>query len=209
MAPSGLFKILDQSVDARFNDDKNRPVLAQTFKQLSNDALVTIAVNHLKSKGSDCEDVGDPNRNDGQANCNQTRTRAAEALGDWLATDPTGSGDPDVLIIGDVNAYTMEDPLMALEAAGYVNVTATLGDTPSYSFVFRGASGALDHALASESLAAQVTAAFDWHVNADEPRLTDYNLEGDRDPTWFDGDTPYRSSDHDPLVVGLQLTVVD
>lgn len=207
VAPSGNFAVLDQAVDERFNNDKNRPVLAQTFRQLTNGALVTIAVNHLKSKGSDCEDIGDPNRNDGQGNCNLTRTRAAAAMGDWLATDPTGSGDPDVLIIGDLNAYTMEDPLTALGDAGYVNVTATLGDSPSYSFVFRGASGALDHALASESLASQVTGAFDWHVNADEPRLTDYNLEGDRDPAWFDGDLPYRSSDHDPLVVGLQLTV--
>ena len=207
VAPSGRFEILDRSVDARFNDDKNRPVLAQTFRQFSNGALFTIAVNHLKSKGSDCDDLGDPNRNDGQGNCNLTRTRAAQAMGEWLASDPTGSGDPDVLIVGDINAYTMEDPLVALDEAGYVNLAATLADTQSYSFVFRGASGALDHALASESLAAQVTAAFDWHVNADEPRLTDYNLEGDRDPNWFSGDTPYRSSDHDPVVVGLQLTV--
>lgn len=207
VAPSGSFAVLDQAVDERFNDDKNRPVLAQTFRQLTNDALVTIAVNHLKSKGSDCEDVGDPNRNDGQGNCNVTRTRAAEAMGDWLAADPTGSGDPDVLIIGDLNAYTMEDPLSALADSGYVNMTATRADAQNYSFVFRGASGALDHALASESLATQVTEAFDWHVNADEPRLTDYNLEGDRDPAWFDSDSPYRSSDHDPLVVGLQLTV--
>nr|MDJ0760963.1 endonuclease/exonuclease/phosphatase [Woeseiaceae bacterium] len=163
-------------------------------------------VNHLKSKGSDCDDVGDPNRNDGQGNCNLTRTAAAQAMGEWLAGDPTGSGDGDVLIVGDVNAYTMEDPLTALADAGYVNLTATLQNAESYSFVFRGESGALDHALANESLAAQVTGALDWHVNADEPRLVDYNLEGDRDPAWFDGDSPYRSSDHDPLIIGLQLT---
>ncbi|MDJ0917947.1 MAG: ExeM/NucH family extracellular endonuclease [Woeseiaceae bacterium] len=206
VAPSGDFAILDQSVDARFIDRKNRPVLAQTFRQLSNDAQFTIAVNHLKSKGSDCDDVGDPNRNDGQGNCSLTRTGAAQAMGEWLAGDPTGSGDGDVLIVGDINAYTMEDPLTALADAGYVNLTATLQEAESYSFVFRGASGALDHALANESLAAQVTGALDWHVNADEPRLIDYNLEGDRDPAWFDGDEPYRSSDHDPLVIGLQLT---
>ena len=206
VAPSGDFAVLDQSVDARFIDRKNRPVLAQAFRQLSNDALFTMAVNHLKSKGSDCDDVGDPNRNDGQGNCNLTRTAAAQAMGEWLAGDPTGSGDGDVLIVGDVNAYTMEDPLTALADAGYVNLTATLQNAESYSFVFRGESGALDHALANESLAAQVTGALDWHVNADEPRLVDYNLEGDRDPAWFDGDSPYRSSDHDPLIIGLQLT---
>ena len=206
VSPSGDFAILDQSVDARFIDRKNRPVLAQTFRQESNGALFTIAVNHLKSKGSDCDDVDDPNLDDGQGNCNLTRTGAARAMGEWLATDPTGSGDSDVLIVGDINAYTMEDPLTALAEVGYVNLTASLNNSESYSFVFRGASGALDHALASESLAAQVTGALDWHVNADEPRLTDYNQEGNRDPDWFDGDTPFRSSDHDPLVVGLQLT---
>lgn len=64
-------------------------------------------VNHLKSKGSACDDVGDPDLGDGQGNCNGTRTMAAEALVDWLATDPTGSNDPDILILGDMNAYAM------------------------------------------------------------------------------------------------------
>jgi predicted extracellular nuclease len=65
---------------------------------------LTVAVNHLKSKGSDCNDVGDPDVGDGQGNCNQTRTSAAQALVDWLATDPAGSGDPD-LVVGDPNSY--------------------------------------------------------------------------------------------------------
>ena len=51
-------------------------------------------MNHLKSKGSACADIGDPDTGDGQGNCNLTRKAAAEALVDWLATDPTGSGDP-------------------------------------------------------------------------------------------------------------------
>jgi uncharacterized protein len=75
-------------------------------------------VNHLKSKGSDCNAVGDPDTGDGQGNCNGTRTDAAEALVDWLATDPTGSGDPDVLVIGDMNAYAKEDPIAVFEGAG-------------------------------------------------------------------------------------------
>ena len=70
-----------------------------------------MAVNHLKSKGSPCDDVGDPDPGDGAGNCNLTRTGAAEALVDWLAGDPTGSGDPDFLIIGDLNSYDKEDPI--------------------------------------------------------------------------------------------------
>jgi uncharacterized protein len=104
-------QVLDSTVDPRFIDTKSRPALAQTFQDLSTGGRFTVVVNHLKSKGSDCNDVGDPDMGDGQGNCNGTRTLAAEALVDWLATDPTGSGDPDFLIIGDLNSYAMEDPI--------------------------------------------------------------------------------------------------
>ncbi|MEM1174572.1 MAG: ExeM/NucH family extracellular endonuclease [Pseudomonadota bacterium] len=202
----GNFAVLDSSVDARFIDNRNRPVLAQTFAQASNNAKVTVAVNHLKSKGSDCDDLGDPNLNDGQGNCNRTRTNAAAAMVDWLAGDPTGSGDSDALIIGDLNAYSREDPATTITAAGYTNLVEAANGGQSYSFVFRGNAGSLDHAFANASLASQVTGAVDWHINADEWRLTDYNEEGNRDAAWFDGSQPFRSSDHDPLLVGLELT---
>ena len=203
---AGPSAILDSTVDSRFNDARNRPALAQTFTQVSDDARLTVVVNHLKSKGSDCVADGDPNLGDGQGNCNATRKSAATAIADWLATDPTSSGDPDFLIIGDLNAYLLEDPLAALRNAGFVNLGEAAAGTDAYSFVFDGQSGALDHALASASLEAQVAAAIDWHINADEPRVLDYNLKSGRDPDLFDGDTPYRASDHDPLVIGLDLT---
>ena len=85
----GPHAILDSSVDSQFDDNRNRPALAQTFSQRSNDARLTVVVNHLKSKGSSCVKDGDPNRRDGQGNCNQTRRNAAIAIADWLQTDPT------------------------------------------------------------------------------------------------------------------------
>ncbi|MDH3861405.1 MAG: ExeM/NucH family extracellular endonuclease, partial [Gammaproteobacteria bacterium] len=204
VSPSGDFALLDRSVDSRFNDARNRPALAQTFSVDATTAKLTIVVNHLKSKGSSCESDGDPNLGDGQGNCNLTRTSAAAALADWIATDPTGSGDTDVLIIGDLNAYTLEDPLAAFENAG---LTSLLGDEKNpYSFLFDAQSGALDHAVVSASLLPQVVEAIEWHINADEPPLLDYNLEYGRDPALFDGSTPYRASDHDPVVIGLDLT---
>lgn len=202
---SGSFAVLDSSVDARFNDSRNRPVLAQTFSQNSNGARITIAVIHLKSKGSPCDEIGDPDTGDGQGNCNQTRTAAAIAMADWLATDPTSSGDADVLVIGDSNSYYLEDPMTALDDAGFVNLVESSAGQDSYSFLFAGQVGALDHALASPSLVDQVAGIAEWHINADEPPLLDYNLEFDRDPGMFDGTTPYRSSDHDPLIIGLDL----
>gem|GEM_PF-2503315 len=102
--PSGLPAVLDSSVDQAFIDSRNRPALAQTFEEIASGALLTVAVNHFKSKGSACDDIGDTDAGDGQGNCNGTRTSAAIALANWLASDPTGSGDADFLILGDLNA---------------------------------------------------------------------------------------------------------
>jgi predicted extracellular nuclease len=199
----GKHALLDSSSDSRFNDDRNRPALAQTFRLEDNGSLLTVIVNHLKSKGSSCEADGDPNIEDGQGNCNRTRSDAAAAIADWITKDPTQSGDPDFLVIGDLNAYTMEDPLRALQDAGLVNLIE--GRVNPYSIVYDKQAGALDHALATPTLVPQVADAIEWHINADEPRLLDYNLEHGRDPGLFDGDLPYRASDHDPVVIGIDL----
>jgi predicted extracellular nuclease len=207
VAPVGAHAILDSTVDPNFIDTLNRPVLAQTFVENGSGERFTVAVNHLKSKGSDCNAVGDSDTGDGQGNCNVTRTRAATALVSWLAGDPTASGDSDFLIIGDLNSYAMEDPITAIQAGGFVNLIESFAGADAYSFVFQGQSGYLDHALASPSLAAQATGAGEWHVNADEPIALDYNVEfksANHVTTLYDAG-PYRSSDHDPLVVGLNL----
>lgn len=204
VSTSGSFAILDRSVDSRYNDARNRPALAQTFSADATGAVLTVVVNHFKSKGSSCESDGDPNLGDGQGNCNTTRANAAAALADWVGTDPTGSSDTDFLVIGDLNAYTREDPLGTFESAGFTSLLDSASDP--YSFVFDGQAGALDHALATSSLAPQVAETLIWHVNADEPPLLDYNLEFGRDPALFDASSPYRASDHDPIIIGLDLT---
>jgi predicted extracellular nuclease len=176
VTPVGSYQILDATDDPRFLDTKSRPVLVQTFQEIATGAKFTVAVNHLKSKGSDCNDVGDPDSGDGQGNCNGTRTQAARALVDWLATDPTGSHDPDYLIIGDLNSYAQEDPIDAIKAGAddtagtsddFVNLVSRYVGTYAYSYVFDGQSGYLDHALASPSLAAQITGTTEWHINAE------------------------------------------
>ena len=117
------------------------------------------------------------------------------------------SGDADALLLGDLNAYLFEDPLTALKAAGYVSLLEERIGDAAYSFAFDGQRGSLDHALASPSLAPQVAGVAEWSINADEPQLLDYNLEAPRDPDLFDASVPYRSSDHDPLIVGLDLDI--
>ncbi|MCP5099744.1 MAG: hypothetical protein GY943_29675, partial [Chloroflexi bacterium] len=192
--------ILDESVDPTFLDDFNRPALAQTFAQYGNGGTFTAVVNHLKSKGSDCDDIGDFDIGDGQGNCNITRTTAATALANWLATDPTGSGDADFLIMGDLNAYAMEDPIMSLTGAGYTNLVDAFNG--EYSYQFFGQSGYLDHALSNAALTSQVTGVAPWHINGDEPSALNYN--DFNQPDLYNAD-PYRASDHDPIMIGLNL----
>jgi uncharacterized protein len=205
----GKTAILDSSIDPQFIDTKNRPALAQSFRANSNRAIATVAVNHLKSKGSDCNDVGDIDIGDGQGNCNITRTQAATALVNWLSTHPTGVNDRDYLIIGDLNAYAKENPISAIINAGYIDLIKQFGGDAAYSYVFDGQAGYLDHGLASNALTPQVLYAADWHINADEPISLDYNTEfksAAQIANFYSADA-YRSSDHDPLVVSLKLII--
>lgn len=204
---------LDQStIDHVFNGaNTNRAAVAVTFEEVATGGDFTAVVNHFKSKGdSDNAATGaDDDILDGAAAWNQQRTLAAEALRDWMATNPTGSADADVMILGDLNAYAKEDPIDVLVDAGYTDLGAD-----GYSYVFDGQTGSLDHILTNGSLTSQVTGVGQWHINADEADAIDYqlNLSGsagsapERDADIFDADVAARVSDHDPIVVGLDLT---
>lgn len=191
-------------------DYSNRAPIAQSFKSLSTDEVFTVSVAHLKSKGS-CGDDNNDDLGDGQGCWNEIRTEAADAFTDWLDNKPTGVDDEDIILVGDMNAYAMEDPIRKFDEKGYKNVVAELdGDTLSYSYSFSGRAGSLDHALATESLLSKVVAANDWHINADEPIVLDYNLEfkseGHQSTLYAEG--PYRASDHDPVIVDIKSEVV-
>lgn len=196
--PVGGFEALD------FQDGRNRPSLAQTFRHKASGELITVDVNHLKSKGSACD--GDPDLGDGQGNCNLTRVGAAEAIADWLATDPTGQGAARTVVIGDLNSYDHEDPIRTFADAGFADQVKRFGGEEAYTYVFDGGLGYLDHALANPAAAADIVGTAAWHINADESDLFDYTM-GFKAPSeqalW--APDPYRSSDHDPVIVGLQL----
>ncbi len=203
----GLFQLTGGVVQGR-----SRPALAQSFKQVSNGENFTVVSNHLKSKGSGCTDnispVGpDPDAGDGQGNCNLTRKQAAIEEASWLLTYPTGIVDSDILVLGDMNSYAKEDPIVAFENAGFINLIAQRIGTKAYSYVFSAQSGYLDHALATSTMSAQVTGITEYHNNADEPTVLDYNTDF-KTPnlvaSLFAPDQ-YRASDHDPIVIGLNL----
>jgi predicted extracellular nuclease len=189
-------------VNAGDNFPRNRPALAQAFEEFGTGARFVYVVNHFKSKGSACNA---PDANDGQGNCNAVRVSAASQLSAWLAADPTGTGDPDVLIAGDLNAYRREDPIVILEQTGYQNLVPQSGGGPSY--VFQGQWGSLDHALASTTLRPQIARAWEWAINADEPIALDYNVE-ERAAALLPSlcaPNEFRMADHNPVLVDLAL----
>jgi uncharacterized repeat protein (TIGR01451 family) len=179
----------------------SRPPLAQTFRLTANGGELTVVVNHFKSKG--CDGAVGLELDYGQGCFNHRRVLQAQALLAFINSLKASRGDPDVLAIGDYNAYGAEDPIQTLVAGGLSNLALAVPATDRYSYVFDGQSGYLDHALATASLASQVGGMAFWHINADEPAVLDYNLEFKTQDLYTP--TPYRSSDHDPAVVGIRL----
>lgn len=188
--------------------DGRRPPLAQTFEDLATGETFTVVVNHFKSKGCGGATGVNADQGDGQGCWNAERVQASETLIEWLASDPTDSGDSDILIIGDLNAYALEEPIVTVQEAGYVNLIREFEGEDAYSYVFFGQAGYLDHALASDSLFPQVTGVSTWSINADEPRFLDYNVEfkSDAQVESLYEPSPFRSSDHDPIIIGLDLS---
>ncbi|MFC1996176.1 ExeM/NucH family extracellular endonuclease [Chloroflexota bacterium] len=193
--------------DPAFTDPNNlgsqqsRPAIAQTFQANSDGALFTPIVNHLKSKGSPCgEGDDDPE----QGSCNVTRTLGAEYLVGTAVPDvQLASGDLDVAIIGDLNAYAMEDPIRALTDGGLTNLVKAFNGDYAYSYTFDGMVGYLDHSLSTANLLGQATGTTIWHINTDEPAVIDY--ENYYNPDGYYSPDAYRASDHDPVIVGLDL----
>jgi hypothetical protein len=213
VTPIGSFAVLDSSFDPLFLDNYNRPVLAATFMDNLSEEAFTVAVNHLKSKGSDCNAVGDPDLGDGAGNCNITRTNAAMVEVDWLASDPTGTGVDNFILIGDLNSYDKEDPVDAIKAGpddtfgtgdDFFDMLFEIQGEAAYSYVFDGQIGYLDYALANANFAQYIDDVNVWHINADEPDLINYDtsFKKDAQDAIYAPDA-YRSSDHDPVVISL------
>ena len=212
VAPIGDVAILDS--DAFLNPNgypdgaKNRAAVASSFVDKANGAVFSVVVNHLKSKGSSCA-PGDDHPLAGS--CNDTRTKAAQVLADWLGTNPTAVDDSDWMIIGDLNSYDKEDPISLLTDAGYTDLIAQHVGEYAYSYVFGAEFGYLDYVMSSASLTPQVSGATEWHINSDEPDVFDYDMsfKPDYQDNLFDATTPFRASDHDAALVGLELSGPD
>ena len=177
--------------------ERSRSPLAQAFVRGTGKPFVVVA-NHLKSKGCSEATGLDADQKDGAGCWNALRLDSAQRLDAWLKTDPTRTRSDRVVMLGDFNAYAMEAPVRWLrDDAGWVDAFKQAGIEQPYSYVYSGLTGRLDHALLSPSLAKQLRGAAEWHINADEQDAQGY---ADGDPA-----VPFRSSDHDPLLLGFDL----
>nr|WP_174506159.1 ExeM/NucH family extracellular endonuclease [Acinetobacter sp. Marseille-Q1620] len=205
-----------------YNDatEKNRVTMAQSFQPVAGGKVFTVVPNHLKSKGSCPADKKDINadQGDGQGCWNPVRVTAVEGLIQWMAKKPTGVNASNALFIGDMNSYAKEEPILAFEKANYkvlLNDEKIGQGKSAYSYVFgvvsdlngNGGAGNLDHAIADANLYPSVKRTFAWHINADEPTVLDYNEEykTNEQKISFYSEDAFRSSDHDPVIVDLDL----
>jgi predicted extracellular nuclease len=170
---------------------------AQTFVK-DGDAFTVIA-NHFKSKSPGSPTGDNVDAGDGQGEWNGDRVRQAASVAAFARSIADRTGDRDVVLMGDLNAYTQEDPIEELRGAGFVDLGERF-DEGRYSYVFDDASGSLDHAMATAELTAKVTDLAHWNINSVESFA--YQYVGD--PALY-APHQYRSSDHDPIVFGIDL----
>ena len=184
----------------------SRPTLGQVFA-MPNGKRFSVVVNHFKSKGS-CPTDGSANtdQGDGQGCWNALRVQQAQRLvGSFIPRVQAAASDTDVIALGDFNAYGAEDPIHTMVTAGMVSEVERFArphGTP-YSFVFDSESGYLDNTLTTASASTKVTGVSEWRINADEPSVIDYNTEFKAQDLY--SVSPYRASDHDPVMIGLNL----
>ncbi|WP_197060965.1 ExeM/NucH family extracellular endonuclease [Microbacterium mangrovi] len=188
-----------------------RQPLAQAFKRANArdaDAFLVVA-NHWKSKGSgtplydgDLQDTSSPAKDQGAFNA--TRVREAEDTVAFANGVAAGLGTERIFLLGDLNAYTHEDPLEKLYSAGYTDLgSAFAPDEHTYSY--NGLQGSLDHVLANAAALKMVTGGDIWQINAQESVAYNYSRFNYNAAQLFDAGDPFAASDHDPEVIGLTL----
>ncbi len=207
VVPVGAPAILTTGAYDQQTPPVHRAPMAQTFEERTWGERFIVVVNEWHDRTACPAGGDDADGGDGQGCWNAARTAAAGDLLAWLASDPTGSGDPDYLVVGELNAFGREDPLQELAGAGYVDLIELHAGPDAITSLSNGAAGYTDHALASPGMAPQVAGAGAWAINAEEPPALDYQTEDKsaaQQASLYAPD-PYRSSDQNPVVVDLSL----
>ena len=169
----------------------NTRIIAQGFeivpqKDTDIDHRFIISLSHFKSKR--------PGRE--QYDTNEKRLENVDSLLALLPKAVAYYEDPDILLLGDYNCYTQEQPIQKIVRAGYADLLP-YSSTNDYSYVYKGESGYLDRCFANPSMAAQIVRIRPWHVNADWYYQHGAYKQKDK--------SLHRYSDHDPIIVDLKL----
>lgn len=181
-----------------------REPLAQAFKRVGgnrDDGFIVI-VNHFKSKGDSSGTASGDNLDlgDGAGSYNGDRVRQARALDAFAQSIADDKGIPAVFLTGDYNAYSHEDPILTLENAGWHELAP---DNHEKSYAFGGLMGSLDHVFANDAAHAMVTGQTVWPINANEPVFYEYSRYNYNATNLYSGANPYRASDHNPEIIGV------
>ena len=168
----------------------------QAFIEKATGEKFLFSVNHFKAKSGKGYGAN-ADQGDGQGSYNADRVKEAESVLFHYDIDRGYYGDDDILIMGDLNAYAMEDPITVLREGGMIDLHRAFHADSSYSYVYHGYAGYLDHALCNSTLYPFVTGMVAYHINSDESDSYTYDKSNDQ--------TMFRSSDHDPVLVGLKL----
>ena len=169
----------------------------QCFEQIATGERFILSINHFKAKsGYGSGDNAD--QGDGQSTFNGDRVREAQSVVSEYESFRYFIGEEDLLVMGDLNAYAKEDPIRVLTDYGMTDLHRYYHQDTSYSYTFYGEAGYLDHALASASMLPQITGMTAYHINSDERDSYTYDKSDDG--------TMFRYSDHDPVLVGLNLS---
>ena len=192
----GSVVLADESSGTEAFADAREP-LAQAFKRVGtpNADAFAVIVNHFKSKGSGTPDP------DGQGNANDRRMLQANSLVAFANTFKTLRGITRVFLAGDFNAYTEEDPMQILDAAGYTSLDST-SDPDEESYNFDGQIGSLDHVLANAAALADVEDVDIWPINGHESVYYEYSRFNYNVTNLYQAN-PFKSSDHNPELVGI------
>ena len=188
------------SDDHAFDGIARSPLAQKWSPIVKDDQTATdfvVITNHFKSKGSLLKGAENADKGDGQGNNNGARLKMSQALISFtkqFAADPT-------FLVGDFNAYTKEDPVRYIQEHGFELKQAE----DDYSFLFGGRVGSLDHFFVNPAAADVLLDYKTWDINASEPVALEYSRANTNLSNLFEAGTPYRSSDHNPLVALLDV----
>lgn len=168
----------------------------QGFEVIASGEKFIYSINHFKAKSGNGSGK-DADQQDGQGSYNAARVSESRSVLAAYSSNRTYFDDDDILIMGDLNAYAKEDPIMTLIQGGMTDLHRYFHADSSYSYQYHGQLGYLDHALCNSTMLTQVTGMAAYHVNSDESDSYTYDKSSDL--------TMFRYSDHDPVLVGLKL----